>query len=308
MREADRIRIAEAFTIADEIGDDLWSGWSEVPFAVLLVTPDHSFLVRHPKPSEDFTPAGYDSLLGSDVYFRKRVYPPNLLATFGAVSGVPTVVIGQPEQTGKSSTAWTVTLLHEHFHQLQWSTPGNAEAVAGLDLSGGDESGMWMLNYPFPYESEELGKEYLLLSEKLLQAFRSIGTEDFEEHLREYLDKRSALMRSLPSADYRYMSFQLWQEGIARYTEYRAAKMASERHSPTKAFRALPDFITFSECAKKILDGTVGELEELSLPGYGRVAFYPVGAVEAMLLDEVNQGWRSLYFKEPFYLEDWFHR
>jgi len=68
MREADRIRIAEAFTIAKEIGDDLWAGWNDVPFAVLLVTSKNRFLVRHPHPSEDFTLTCYESLLVSDVY------------------------------------------------------------------------------------------------------------------------------------------------------------------------------------------------------------------------------------------------
>lgn len=49
--EADRIRLAEAFHLAVRVQDGLWPAWSEVPFAVLLVTPEHEFLVRHPRPS-----------------------------------------------------------------------------------------------------------------------------------------------------------------------------------------------------------------------------------------------------------------
>jgi len=77
--------------------------------------PEREFLIRHPQPSKDFTLIGYDSLLKSDVYFRKRVFGTNLLATFPAVGGVSTIVIGQAENTDKkTSTPWAVTVLHEH--------------------------------------------------------------------------------------------------------------------------------------------------------------------------------------------------
>ncbi len=41
--EVDRIRIAEAFRIGDKIGDKVWKGWSNAPWALLLVTPKDSF-------------------------------------------------------------------------------------------------------------------------------------------------------------------------------------------------------------------------------------------------------------------------
>src|SRR5438445_4229881 len=77
----DRIRLAEAFRLADEIGNDVWPGWSKAPFAVLLVTPDYEFLIRHPKPSDDFAKLAYDPVLKSDVYYRKRTFPKTFLAT-----------------------------------------------------------------------------------------------------------------------------------------------------------------------------------------------------------------------------------
>src|SRR6266853_554454 len=70
--EIDRIRIAEAFRLADSLGNRIWPDWDKAPFAVLLVTPEHEFLIRHPKPSEDFTPVGDDAVLGHKVWTRKR--------------------------------------------------------------------------------------------------------------------------------------------------------------------------------------------------------------------------------------------
>src|SRR5215510_11070522 len=95
LSDTDRIRLAEAFRIGDKLGDKVWKNWSKAPFAVLLVTPEYEFLIRHPKPSNDFMLIGNDASLKSDVYFRKRTFDPSLLATFPAVSGISTIVIGQ---------------------------------------------------------------------------------------------------------------------------------------------------------------------------------------------------------------------
>src|SRR6185369_2579430 len=72
LREIDRTRLAEAFRLSDKLGDELWSGWSKAPLAVLLVTPEKEFLIRHPQPSKDFTSPGYDTKLKSEVFYRDR--------------------------------------------------------------------------------------------------------------------------------------------------------------------------------------------------------------------------------------------
>ena len=150
---ADRARLADAFRLAEELGDEVWPGWSRAPFAVLLVTPEREFLVRHPAPPAGFARVGHDSTLGSDVYARPRVFPVNLLATFPIGGPLPVIVIGTPEQTRKSTTGWILTLLHEHFHQLQFSRPGYYAGLNALGLARGDTTGMWALNYAFPYQS-----------------------------------------------------------------------------------------------------------------------------------------------------------
>ncbi len=138
MAEIDRVRLREVFRLGDSIGDRIWPGWSKAPFAVLLITPDYEFLLRHPKPSADFTSLGYDKMLKSDVYYRKRVFPTHYLATFPAISGsmISTIVVGQAENTSaKASSPWVITVLHEHFHQLQDSQPNFYAQVNALNLA-----------------------------------------------------------------------------------------------------------------------------------------------------------------------------
>src|SRR5690349_11760726 len=88
--ETDRVRLAEAFRLGDKLSETVWQNWSKEPFAVLLVTPEYEFLVRHPSPSADFTEIGFDKALNSKVYYRKRTFNQSFLATFPAVGGVST--------------------------------------------------------------------------------------------------------------------------------------------------------------------------------------------------------------------------
>jgi hypothetical protein len=306
--ETDRIRVAEAFRLGDAIGNKIWKDWSQAPFAVLLITSEHEFLIRHPRPSADFALIGFDQLLKSNVYFRKRVFQKDFLATFPAVGGVWTIVVGQAENTtAKTSTPWVVTMLHEHFHQLQDSWPGMTDAVAALNLARGDSSGMWMLNYPFPYESADVTKQAANVSGLLLQAIQSSGS-DFAARLSAYLQARDHLKKMLNADDYKYLSFQLWKEGIARYTEYHVAKVAAESYSPSKEFRSLPDYSPFSNTADSLLKGIARDLQTLSLANYKRVAFYSLGAGEGLLLDRANPEWRQRYFTDLFFLEKHFNR
>jgi len=298
----DRIRIAEAFRLGEAIGDSIWTGWASAPFAVLLVTPEREFLVRHPRPSADFTRIGYDSLLRSEVLVRQRTLSPSLLATFPAVGGVPTIVVGTPRATGKSSTEWVLTLLHEHFHQLQTSRPDYYARVGALGLARGDQTGMWMLNYAFPYDSSSVQSRFGALAAHLDSALSATAPDVRRSHWLAARVARAALRAALPPDDERYLAFQMWQEGVARYTELQAARFAARHFTPSSAFRALPDFISFESAAMRIESGIHAGLRG-PLVRDRRVVFYPVGAATALLLDEENAGWKQGYLGGEMRLE-----
>ena len=301
LREVDRTRLAEAFRLSDQLADDLWAGWSKAPLAVLLVTPDKEFLIRHPQPSKDFTSLGYDPKLKSEIFYRDRKFATNLLATFPAVGGISTIVIGQAENTdSKTSTPWVITLMHEHFHQLQDSQPNFFADTNALNLSRGDQTGMWMINYPFPYETPQISQQFSTLVRLLVEAINAKPQSLFNTKLAEYLAARDSLKQMLGADDYKYLSFQLWKEGIARYTEYRVAEWAAKNYRPTKEFQTLKDFTTFSATADQVHQGILHELSTLKLENYKRVAFYPIGAAEGLLLDRSNPKWRSQYFPQKF--------
>ena len=308
LTQIDRVRLREMFRLGDSIGDRVWPGWSKAPFAVLLVTPEYEFLVRHPKPSADFTSLGYDKLLKSDVHYRKRTFSTHLLATFPAISGSmdSTIVVGQVSNTSsKDSTAWIITLLHEHFHQLQDSQPNLYTEVMALNLAHGDQTGMWMLNYAFPYERVEVQQQFATMS-KLLAAAIEAPKRERAQKVRAYLEERRKFQQMLAPDDYKYFSFQFWKEGIARYTEYRLAQMAAANYRVSKEFRALPDYKSFTEAAKSTRARIFRQLEMQKLSEAKREVVYSFGAAEGLLLDQINPQWRRRYFVEKFDLGKFF--
>lgn len=306
--QADRIRIAEAFRLADALGDELWPGWGRTPFAILLITAEYEFLIRHPKPPDDFTLIGEDSVLRSKIWVRKRKYDLNLLATF-PISGVPTIVVGQAENTSaRTSTRWVIALLHEHFHQLQYSQPEYYTEVNALGLARGDQTGSWMLNYSFPYARVDVTRGFSVLCRLIEQALSAQTQRDFAQALRAYLEAKERFRSLLDPDDYTYFSFQAWQEGIARWTEYRMAELAAAQYQPSRAFRQLGDYVPFEWEARAIKNDLEKELLSVQLNQAKRVAFYVLGAAEGLVCDRLDPTWRKRYFKEKFSLDGCFHR
>jgi len=296
----DAIRIHEFYRLASQIQDQIWPNWSQAPASLLLVTPEAEFLTHHPAPPKDFTKAA------DDFYTRPRQFSTDLLSTFPAFGPPAVIVIGEPRNTSsRTSTPWLITLMHEHFHQLQSSQRGYDQATQDLGLSGGDTSGMWMLTYPFPYDKPEVAQTFANLRDLLLSAVREPDATKFSKLAQQYVQERRKFFASLTANDRKYLNFQLWQEGIARYTQIKAAEAAAEYH-PTTEFAALPDFESFAAYAAKSRAETLDELKQANLAEWKRTAVYSFGAAEGLLLDRFNPGWKKDYFNNLLSMDPFF--
>ena len=302
MHKEDKIRIREAINISNRFGNTIWRGINKVPFVVLLITDSVEFLINHPNPSDDFKISEEDNILKTKILYRKRQYSKTFLATFPAINGVNCMVVGTPENTGKSSTDWIITLLHEHFHQFQYTQKDHYASVAGLDLANGDETGMWQLNYRLPYDSLPISNQYSKYTRALSNAVSGINNKDFRKLLTQYTDERKKLIGLFKPSDYKYFSFQLWQEGIARYTEYKFLEMLDD-YTPSIEVAGLSDFIPFNKFREQFLKLHLGSVTALKFETEKRVCFYDIGLAEGMLLDKLNPQWRSQYFTHRFFLE-----
>jgi hypothetical protein len=298
----DAVRIKEFYRLAAQIQDQVWPNWSQVPAPLLIVTPDAEFLTHHPAAPGDFKPAG------DGFYSRKRQFPTNLLATFPAFGPPSVIVIGEPNNTeSKTSTPWLITLMHEHFHQLQNAQTGYFQAVKDLGLSRSDTTGMWMLNYPFPYEKPEVARAFADLRDLLLNAVNEADKGKAKQLGQRYIEERKKFFAQLSPDDRKYFSFQLWQEGIARYTQIKSAEAAAQ-YQPTEEYAALADFESFSNYAARARSETLNELKRANLSEWKRTVAYSFGAAEGLLLDRLNPKWKDGYFKHLLSMDSFFEK
>lgn len=294
------VRIKEFYRLAAEVQDGIWLGWSRIPAPLILVTPDGEFLTHHPAPPKEW------KSVGDATYTRPRQFPPSFQATFPAFGPPAVMVVGEPANTAsKASAPWLFMVMHEHFHQLQWAQPGFIDAVNALGLSRGDTSGMWMLNYPFPYEKPDVARGFVELRDLLMRTLGEWDDANLRKLARTYVEHRKKFFAQLLEDDRKYFSFQLWQEGIARYTEVKSSEGAA-KYDPTAEFAALPDFEAFSSYAVRARANTLNELKQADLATWKRTVVYSFGAAEGMLLDRLRPGWKEQYFKRMLSTDSYF--
>jgi hypothetical protein len=163
---------------------------------------------------------------------------------------------------------------------------------------------MWMINFNFPYNSDVVNEQFNIYALSLYKALNSADNHNFNDAFRDFLTERNKLKNMLDPRDYRYLSFQHWQEGVARYTEYKFLDLL-EAYKPLDGITSLTDHIPYSELKEKHLNNLKEKLLDPSLAVNKRLIFYYTGMAEAILLDKLNPSWRSLYTKNKFYLENY---
>ena len=278
-------RVAKTRTFAASHGEVLWPGYGSAPFGFLLIDGDEEILLCQPGKPQGFKAAGVDQATGCPRWTRARTkMPAALLAAMPLLGPPATIVMGTPESTGRSAAAWQRTILHEHFHQWQWYLPDHYARVDKLDLKGGDETGMWMLNFPFPYEKPAVVVAYIRASNALADSLDERGKAGFLTAFDRYLAARKQFEETVSPRDWRYLDLQLWQEGTARWTEIQLGKV-------------YPD-AKVQESARVLEKNTLAALRKPDMEGQKRELAYAFGAGEAMLMSACGTAWREAYPSE----------
>jgi len=172
-----------------------------------------------------------------------------------------------------------------------------------MALANGDPTGSWMIEYSFPYRESVINKsfsEYTRLLHKTLQIKTKSSNE--KNMLLELSKKQHDIVSRLSYDDSQYFKLQVWQEGIARYVEYKLALIASKDYQTTTGFDSLTDVISFNKAADEILDNMMLVLPRMTLSEQKRLTFYYVGFAEGLLLDRVAPDWKRDYFDSIFNL------
>ncbi len=274
--------LASVRSFARGPGEALWPGYGSAPFEFLLVEATKETLLCRTAVPDGFKAAGRDENVDCRRFVRDRTsLSDTLLAAMPLFGPPPTIVMGNPKTTNRTPASWLRTILHEHFHQWQFSLPDYFKRTDALDLKGGDTTGMWVLTYPFPYAKPEVIALQSAASNALADAVDARGTSAFAARLAAYLEKRDAFRGGVSEKDWRYIEFQLWQEGVARWTEIQLGK-------------AYPDE-SVVKSAELLEQRTIEALRKPDLKNQEREFVYAYGASEAMLLAACGPKWRTHY-------------
>lgn len=276
-------------TVANHIYPSYWDNWQNVPKHLLLIEDEKEYLFGSAYTDSTFQ----DNCV--DIPSRPATMNKNFLATFPYINYQPTIIIGTPENTNKTPLAWTITILHEHFHQLQFSHPNYYSAQKALDLDKGDQTGMWMLNHPFPYADSMVAQHIEDMANNLLKLEQN---QSAEQILNEHLKLKAQLNAVIGEEHYRYLNLQLWQEGFARYMELSILNHWIDHFEeiPQSRFDRRSLEVYLDEYKANILQSlTTSPIHEIK-----RVYFYALGAAEALLIQQVNSDWKSMYFDQLF--------
>lgn len=283
-READVVgpRLAQVRSFAKLQGEQLWPGYGAAPFDLLLIGRDSETLLCRDEVPKGFMSDGRDPATGCARSIRpKSALPAGLLAAMPLFGPPATIVMGTPESTGRTPADWTRTILHEHFHQWQYALPDYYTRVDALGLTDGDETGMWMLNFPFPYDDARLREDYAAASRALSKTLEARGKSGFLAAFDHFLEAREAFEKQAGAKNWRYLELQLWQEGVARWTEIELG-------------RVHPDATVRAEAAALEIR-TLERLRNPDLAQQRRELAYPFGTGQAWLLDACGSDWRKEY-------------
>ncbi|VAV92821.1 hypothetical protein MNBD_ALPHA06-825 [hydrothermal vent metagenome] len=284
--------IALGQKISSQYGNRLWPGFSQTAFPVLLLDKTEERFFCPVVLPKGFAAQPIDPATKCPVFSRNNSgFSRQMKASFPFAGSGPVVVMGAPEFSDSNPAAWIATLIHEHFHQYQMNYTGYYQQLKALDLQGDDETGVWALEYAFAYQDEAVGAALTQLSTRLVDILAQTDRQIAKQKALQYAHERPAILGVLSEPDRRYLEFQLWQEGVARYTE-----LVMAEHTASGGF-SIAGGHDFAALAANLRERITQTLQQAELAKHQRVYFYSLGAAESLVLDTINPIWRSDYFE-----------
>ena len=91
-----------------------------------------------------------------------------------------------------------------------------------------------------------------------------------------------------------YFDFQLWQEGVARYTEIALGDLAARAYTPSRRVQRAPRLQELRGCRRRPAAWRAQTTSaRCRLRKLKRVVVYSTGAADALLLDRVRPSWKG---------------
>ena len=329
----DQHRIAEINHLRSTLGNRIWPGWGDLEIPVLLYNESHAFFTGSDSAitATGWTRIPYQTTFGSawkpiddDLSYFQQPLPGN-----GQTPQAFIVQVGEQLAASMTTKEWTqiklvklikndlpgflkpifpyqlftnkfdsdwhiASVLHESFHVFQaqqnYTRFENAEKLNSLhDL--------------YPWNNPDFRHQWVEERKLLAKALKEPNEDRAKSLVIDWLTIRETRRASLTEKLITYEKEREWLEGLAKYAEINAWRMALDTasYTPLAVMNNDPDF-NFYQNAE---DNFSKELLQLQSDlGFSESMLYYSGWVQAELLDRFYPDWKDLALQSDIYLED----
>lgn len=316
--------VVEVFSVLGADPNPIWPGWDARSTPILLYFPGvQDALLNHPRPPEGFRrvaspllPAGWTL----DLRDGETLFSLDGQNTSTSVNGVETLVVADPFSNLRPNLAQllhdprpaaererdlTLSMLagdpydglgmfvHEAFHVHQAKAPNKAASEALL--------------LQIPWLAAENTAGFALEGEALARALEAREDDAVFEAALEWLALRKARRATLPGAAATYEDGTEFNEGLAKYTEWKLASVLEGR-TPHEAlrwrrgFRGYADTSAWRANLVRALRGNCSGAVVVNGDPYGagglRFRLYYTGMALGALLDRLGaDDWKERIFE-----------
>jgi hypothetical protein len=319
MLTIDKIRLQETLHQRDELGEQIWPGFSELAIPIIIWNEEYEFLFGVENPPVDWEIVPDESFRGQPYYRKSAVNPQNFIVQVGEQQACsmfskyqldrelitalqdrlpPSLVPFFPYRLMiQPSELQMASIQHECFHVFQAITVPEKFAAAQGTYSAEDR--YWAID---PDMQAAWSAEVVAL-QKAVNAQTIEATEKWTGQFLSLRDQR----RTDHQLDARLVAYERlveWLEGTAKYVELRSWQAAATdpTYEPIAGMEDDPDFKGY-ETYESHWDREVS-LAKQQTSREGDLRFYYSGLLQAAILDRLMPDWKERVMTQGVFLED----
>lgn len=324
--QVDPLLVVQADEVWGLIGrkdNPVWPGWDARRTPLLIYFPGkQDLLINHPNPPEGFVRyAGPLRSKAGEIYLRdgKTTFDRDGQNTSTRVNGVETLVVADTLSTRRQ---WAEGLASSIVAE-----PARADEIVGNNLTPNPYAQMLMFAheafhvyqrrrapakapiesalFEYPSLSVENNVGDALEADALAAALRAKDDAGLRRHALEWLVARLDRRRSLPASSAAYEDACEFNEGLAKYVEYRALQML-DGHRPAREMWLIQGFHGYGDLTRErdrmvrqmqgYMNGTNVVNDDLYGASPVRFRLYFSGMAIGALLDRLGAKWHDAIF------------
>jgi len=315
------VATGEVWDVIAKPENPVWPGWNAADTPILIYLPDvQDVLINHPKPPSDFTPyEGPIQVKAGAIFIRdgKTLIDFDGQNTSREVFGVETLVVADTLSSRKQSVSYWLSdsravedkirelsydqlrpnpydhlalVAHEAFHVFQFRKAPN---------KGGNE--LALAQYPALSVKNNVG--WAMEGEALAAALRANTPKEVRSAALRWLAVRQDRRKSLPEVVIAYEDGTEFNEGLAKYVEYRLFQVLQNRTPNPRMFTAqgFRGYADLDVERERLIEAMVSHLRgevNVNNDPYGaapaRMRLYFSGMAIAAFLDRMGAtGWHE---------------